>query len=65
MATMRTISFTLLELDGLLDPAAEPEAAARAMDKIHRVRHGMPRKANPEPVGGRKRGPYLNLRRSA
>ena len=61
---MRSVSFTLLELDGLLDPAAEPEAHARAMDKISRVRDGKPRKANPEPPGGKQRhGPYLTLSR--
>jgi hypothetical protein len=59
----RSVAFTLLELDGLLDPKAEPEAYQRAMDKILLARDDKPRKATPVPASSRKAGAPINLMR--
>ena len=45
--------------DTLLDQAGDI-----AVDKLYRAEKGLPRRANPEPVGGRTAGPPLDLRRS-
>lgn len=65
MAKQHQLSFTGLELKGLWikatggDTSADPlldKAADNAIDKVYREEHGMPRKAHPEPPGGRKAG---------
>lgn len=73
MPTWKTIAFTTLELKGLwlkatgatITDETLDQAGENAIDKVYRAEKGMPRKANPEPPGGKKAGPPLDLRRPA